>query len=113
MADIVHAIGAQNTKKMMFTAGKFSAAQIHAFGFLSAVTDELDDHVENLASEIARLAPLTHRATKAAIAAVWKTKEGAEIETAIQLANATFNSADYEEGRKAFRQKRQAKFQGN
>ena len=112
MADIVHAIGAQNTSKLMFTGAKFSTAEIHAFGFLSAVTDDLDDYVENLAREIATLAPLTHRATKSAIAAVLDANKGANIETAIQQANATFNSADYNEGREAFRQKRSAKFQG-
>ena len=113
MADIVHAIGAQNTRKLLFTAAKFSATEIHAFGFLSAVTDDLDDHVENLSNEIAALAPLTHKATKSAIAAVLETNKRTNIEIAIQQANATFNSADYSEGREAFRQKRSAKFQGN
>ncbi len=109
MADIVHAIGVQNTKQLMFSARKYSAAEIHALGFLSEVTNELDIKVEQLAEEISDLAPFTHKATKAAISAI----HTRDFTTATELGNTTFNSADYAEGRKAFREKRPAKFTGS
>ncbi|MEE9313758.1 MAG: enoyl-CoA hydratase-related protein [Rhizobiaceae bacterium] len=110
MADIVHSIGAQNTKKMLFTAERYSAAEIHSYGFLGEVVEPkaLDKRLLELANKIAYLAPLTHRATKAAIEAAL----GGDVERAITLGNKTFASKDYAEGRKAFKDKRFPVFKG-
>ncbi len=110
MADIVNAVGAQNAKQMLFTAERFTAQTLHDWGFLSEIVDndELSNRAEILAKSIAGLAPLTHRATKAAIQAVLT----GESATAHTLGQATFTSADYEEGRTAFRQKRKPVFKG-
>ena len=70
MADIVSAIGAQGAKRLLYTAERFSADQMHSMGFLAEVIDPdvLDARVAEMAATIAELAPLTHVSTKASIA---------------------------------------------
>ena len=110
MADIVNAVGAQTAKQMLFTAHRYSAAQMLQHGFLGEIlpADELAETVNTLANQISTLAPLTHRATKASIAAAL----GGDAEEAKHLGDATFASEDYTEGRKAFREKRTPVFMG-
>ncbi len=111
MADIVHSIGVQNTKKLLFSVDRLSAEQMTDLGFILEVysPEELDTQVMMLANQIANLAPLTHQATKAAIAAIF---DGTR-DIAAQLSDETFTSNDYLEGRTAFREKRTARFKGN
>ncbi len=113
MADIVHAVGAQNAKRLLFTAAQFSADEMLKFGFLSEVHADasLDAAVESLTDEIANLAPLSHRATKASIDAALSGITSRE--QAAFVGDTTFESQDYAEGRKAFQEKRKAKFKGN
>ncbi len=110
MADIVNAVGAQNAKRLLYTAERCSAKQMLAMGFLSEVIapERIDHHVSGIAENIASLAPLTHQATKAAVAAAL----GGDKQPAEQLGTKTFTSTDYAEGRAAFREKRPPKFNG-
>ena len=111
MTDIVAAIGAQNAKRLMYTAARFSADEMKSMGFLMEVIDSdgLDPYVGELALSICSLAPLTHKATKATV----KAMNSGDWETAKAASDATFASKDYAEGRAAFREKRAPKFTGN
>ncbi len=113
MADIVHALGPQLSRYMTFSAGRLDAATALALGFLLEVTDQPPaiDRALEVATVIASNAPLSVRASKAAIRAVL-TGDAADIARATELGSATFASADYEEGRAAFREKRKATFTG-
>lgn len=110
MADIVRAIGQQNTKRLLFMAERFGAEEMLKFGFLAAVVspDNIASICDEWAGKIAGLAPLTHRATKAAIDATF----GDDNQRAIELSDATFTSQDYQEGRTAFKEKRAPIFKG-
>jgi len=110
MGDIVAAVGEQGAKRLLFTAQRFDADKMAQMGFLSEVTskEELDTVVDDIATTIAGLAPLTHRATKAAIEALTT----GDTTMANALGGATFSSEDYAEGRAAFKEKRKAVFKG-
>ena len=111
MTDIVTAVGAQNAKRLMYTAARFSADEMKSMGFLMEIieSDSLDDHVDELAQNICSLAPLTHKATKATV----KAMNSGEWDAAKAASDATFASQAYAEGRAAFREKRPPKFTGN
>ncbi|MBL0936450.1 MAG: enoyl-CoA hydratase/isomerase family protein [Rhizobiaceae bacterium] len=113
MADIVHALGPQLSRYMTFSAGRLDVATALALGFLLEVTDQPPaiDRATEIAAAIASNAPLSVRASKAAIRAVL-TGDAADIERAAKLGSATFASADYKEGRAAFKAKRKATFTG-
>ena len=64
-----------------------------------------------MAEAIGANAPLSIRASKAAIRAV-ASKTEADMHLARTLGSATFDSEDYREGRAAFREKRKPVFQG-
>jgi len=112
MGDIVHAVGAQIARYLTLTGASLGAAQALDAGFLLEVvaTDPLD-RADQLASTIAANAPLSIRASKASIAAVLSGR-AEDAETAARIGDATFTSADYAEGRAAFKEKRKPSFQG-
>ncbi len=114
MADIVHSVGPQVAKYMTYSAARLDAPAARGAGFLLEIVppDEIEPRAEQLAAIIATNAPLSIRASKAAINAVLS-GDNAEIAGAIALGDATFESADYAEGRAAFREKRPARFSGN
>lgn len=113
MADIVNAVGPQMAKFLAFSAARIDAAAAHAAGFLLEVVaaDRLDARVAELAETIVRNAPLSVRASKAAIAAVLSGR-GEDAERARLLGDATFESSDYAEGRAAFAERRRPVFSG-
>lgn len=114
MADIVHALGPQRAKYLAYSAARLDAAAAREAGFLLEVVarGELDARAAALAASIAANAPLSVRASKASIRAVL-TGLAADAEKAGVLGDATFESADYAEGRAAFRERRPARFNGS
>ena len=113
MADIVAALGQATARFAVFTARQFSASDLEGSGFLTMQVESavLDETVEKIATDIAANAPLSVRASKVSIRAVLAGDAGLQAEAARQGA-ATFDSADYREGRAAFAEKRKAVFTG-
>lgn len=114
MADIVHSVGPQLARYLTFSAGRLDAATALAAGFLLEVTDGSPalDRALDLAQAIATNAPLSVRASKASIRAVL-TGAAEDTALAVQLGGKTFESADYEEGRRAFAERRAPQFSGD
>lgn len=115
IGDVVAAVGPQRAKELFFTARRMSAAEALSIGFVTAVhsVEALENEACDLTHTIARNAPLTLRAAKAAIDAVVDGALATRRDTLVALTDACFASADFAEGRTAFLEKREAKFHGN
>ncbi len=108
MADIVHAVGAQMARYLTYTAGRLDAEQALRAGFfieMTASADELAARVDAIATTIAANAPLSVRASKAAIRSALTLRDE-DAALARNMGDVTFDSEDYAEGRAAFRERR-------
>jgi enoyl-CoA hydratase len=113
LRDLVATVGTAMAKEMIFTAGKLTAEQARRAGLIGQLATDIENETRALCAEIAAGAPFTITHTKRAIDAI-ATRAGhaSEAEIAV-LAARCFNSNDYEEGRKAFAQKRKPAFKGH
>tara|TARA_R110002020_G_scaffold21450_6_gene72868 strand:- start:4107 stop:4913 length:807 start_codon:yes stop_codon:yes gene_type:complete len=111
--DLVRALGDQRARQALFSAQEISSATALACGCLLSLCPvaELEADVTALAKAIASAAPLSVRASKAAIAAQASAATKGR-EHAARLAASTFDSEDYAEGRRAFMEKRTPGFTG-
>lgn len=113
MSDIVNALGPQLAKYLAFSAARLDPTAALDAGFILEIVEPggLDMRATELAATIAANAPLSVTASKASIRAVLS-KKSDDNERATALGDATFDSADYAEGRTAFLQKRSPRFTG-
>jgi len=114
VADLVALIGAGRTRDLMFTGRSIDATTALAIGLVERLfhDDEFEERTAVYIDTVARLAPLTHRATKTAVEAVVRPGEVARG-LASEAADACFASADYVEGRAAFAARRTPTFKGS
>jgi enoyl-CoA hydratase len=74
---------------------------------------ELESYVKSYADMIAGNAPLTIKAVKAVVSEMMKDETKRDLKRAQAAVDACFKSRDYEEGRKAFMEKRKPVFTGS
>jgi enoyl-CoA hydratase len=112
---LMNLIGPAWTAEILFAAGRFTAAQALQMGLVNRVVpaDSLRATVLSLAGSIARNAPLTVAAAKAAIRAVGQPGERRDLARVEAMVEACFRSADYLEGQRAFAEKRPPAFTGH
>ena len=115
MEKLMKLIGPAYTKEIFFTARTdFSAADALRMGLVNQVVPkaELEAFTKSYAERIARNAPLTLRSAKATVEQLLRPPADRDLAMLDKLMADCFNSQDYQEGVKAFSEKRRPQFQG-
>jgi len=111
---LVETVGGPVTKEILFTSRRYDAIEALQIGLVNKVIPqgELKGFVQEYASSIVENAPLSVRASKYIVNAVGDS-QGQWDKGAIQkFIDACSNSDDYNEGRRAFIEKRVPNFRG-
>jgi len=112
---LVDVVGPSFAMEIFYTARQFTAAEALAMGLVNRVVPdgELERYVKDYADTIAGNAPLTIKAVKAVVSEMMKDESTRDLARAQAAVDACFKSRDYEEGRKAFMEKRKPVFSGS
>jgi len=107
-------IGPQNVLEMLLTARQFDAAEARQMDLVNRIVPdaEIETYVRGVADTIAANAPLTIRAAKRIVRELLKDTGARDLEACESLVKQCFESADYQEGRRAFMEKRKPEFKG-
>jgi enoyl-CoA hydratase len=112
---LMHLVGPQFVNEMLFTGRHVDASDALRMRLVNRVVPdgEIDVHVQQLAETIAGNAPLTIRAVKSIVRELLRDEKDRDLAACDDLVNRCFESADYQEGRRAFLEKRKPVFTGN
>jgi enoyl-CoA hydratase/carnithine racemase len=107
-------VGPAYTREILFTGRRFSGEEALRMGLINRLLPqaELTAYVQETAATIGANAPLTIRAAKLASAELLKAETERDLNVVQHAVEACFNSADYQEGRTAFLEKRPPRFTG-
>jgi len=106
--------GPQFVYEMLLTARQFDAADALRIGLVNRVVPdgEMQSYVLDLAAAIASNAPLTLQAVKRSVREGLKDPNDRDVAVCEELVRRCFESEDYQEGRRAFMEKRKPVFKG-
>jgi len=107
-------VGLPRAMEFLFTARQYSAREAFEMGLVNAVAPdaELDALVARTTDAITENAPLTISLAKAAAREIAKPESQRDLKRLDAMVEACFDSADYQEGRRAFMEKRKPVFRG-
>ncbi len=112
--DLVLAVGPAHAREILYTARIYDAREAERMGLVNRVYDRghLSPAVHDFCDAVSRNAPLTHRTAKRAVAEALAVAHSTRIDFVDELVAGCFASEDYEEGRRAFMEKRLPQFKG-
>ena len=115
IARLADLVGPSTARDILFSARFLAADEALAKGLVNFVVsrDDIERQVHEYASRIAGNAPLTVKAAKAALTEYAKAAEERDLERLKQMVDDCFDSQDYQEGIRAFGEKRKPSFQGH
>lgn len=111
---LMDVVGASFTKEIFFTARLFDAKEAKEMGLVNRIVppQELEAFVKDYAETIAGNAPLTVDAIKFIVGEADKDESQRDMKRCDDMVTECFRSADYQEGRAAFMEKRKPSFKG-
>ena len=111
---LVDLVGPANAHMILMTGERFDAAEALRVGLINKVVpaEALSEEIGKLTAIMARNAPLSLAVNKRTVQAVLQDREDRDMPGLTAAMAACFDSADYQEGRKAFMEKRKPAFQG-
>ena len=111
---LVSLVGDAHARMILFTGERFGAAEALRIGLVNQVVPDtdLDATVAKLARTMAGNAPLSLRGMKLILANAQRDPADRDMAGVSAAVSTCFDSADYTEGRTAFMEKRQPRFQG-
>lgn len=114
LAKLARIVGPAHARDIMFSARFFDALEAHGMGLINFVhaRAEIEQQALTYARRIASNAPMTVKAAKAAVNAWERGERPDEVAEVRKLVDACFDSEDYKEGRRAFKEKRTPDFAG-
>lgn len=114
---VIRVFGLHTSKELFFTARPISAEKAERMGALNHLVDaeEIEEFTYKLAKTISYNSPLSVSVAKKQINVLAKSLpvNPSDYELIDELRNKAFNSHDYVEGKRAFQEKRHARFLGN
>ena len=105
-------VGLTNAKRILYSAERFGAAEAEKMGFSDRVSDNPMRDAKVFAASIAMLAPLSVAGAKLILTDLTMGQGALETKAAQSFIDQVSASEDYEEGRRAFAEKRPAIFNG-
>lgn len=105
-------VGLTNAKRILYSAERFGAAEAEKMGFSDRVSDNPMRDAKVFAASIAMLAPLSVAGAKLILTDLTMGQGALDTKAAQSFIDRVSASEDYEEGRRAFAEKRPAIFNG-